>query len=206
MAERSARCFVESGAGGIGNLNWIQFHWAGIDHAIDAPILQKPELVATHLSGAAASQLAEYALMLLLALSLPSRPWVLAQQPTGSVPTVTGTPTGPVVAVDPSLDYIDVYAGPGSFDYPAIGVLVTGVKVPALGRARGNDNWIMIRYVGVPESIGWVYALQVSLNRRFARGLMFQTNYTWGKSLDDISDDTDGAGPENVGAVSTYGP
>ena len=88
---------------------------------------------------------------------------MLAQQPTGSVPTVTGTPTGPVVAVDPSLDYIDVYAGPGSFDYPAIGVLVTGVKVPALGRARGNDNWIMIRYVGVPEAIGWVYALQVSL-------------------------------------------
>jgi hypothetical protein len=37
-------------------------------------------------------------------------------------------------------------------------------------------------------------ALQVSLNRRFSEGLMFQTNYTWGKSLDDISDDTDGAG------------
>jgi hypothetical protein len=32
------------------------------------------------------------------------------------------------------------------------------------------------------------------LNRRFAKGLLFLTNYTWGKSLDDISDDTDGAG------------
>ena len=37
-------------------------------------------------------------------------------------------------------------------------------------------------------------ALQISVNRRFARGLMLQSNYTWGKSLDDISDDTDGAG------------
>jgi hypothetical protein len=37
-------------------------------------------------------------------------------------------------------------------------------------------------------------ALQVSLNRRFSHGLMLMTNYTWGKSLDDVSDDTDGAG------------
>ena len=37
-------------------------------------------------------------------------------------------------------------------------------------------------------------ALQISLNRRFSRGLMFISNYTWAKSLDDISDDTDGAG------------
>jgi hypothetical protein len=37
-------------------------------------------------------------------------------------------------------------------------------------------------------------ALQVSINRRFAQGLMLLTNYTWGKSLDDVSDDTNGAG------------
>ncbi len=37
-------------------------------------------------------------------------------------------------------------------------------------------------------------ALQISLNRRFSSGLMFLSNYTWAKSLDDISDDTDGAG------------
>jgi uncharacterized protein YraI len=86
-----------------------------------------------------------------------------AQQPTGSIPTVTGTPTGPTVAVDPSLGQIRVYAGPGSFNYPAIGVLLTGTRVPALGRAVGNDDWIMIRYEGVPGSVGWVYALYVSL-------------------------------------------
>ena len=49
-------------------LRWIQFHWAGIDHVIDAPILNKPDVVATTLSGAAASKLAEYALMMMLAL------------------------------------------------------------------------------------------------------------------------------------------
>jgi hypothetical protein len=37
-------------------------------------------------------------------------------------------------------------------------------------------------------------ALQISLNRRFSNGFLFQTNYTWAKSLDDISDDTAGAG------------
>lgn len=50
------------------SLRWIQFHWAGIDHAIEAPILQKPDLVATTLSGAAASQIAEYVVMMALAL------------------------------------------------------------------------------------------------------------------------------------------
>jgi len=49
-------------------LRWIQFHWAGVDHLIDHPILSKPGLVATTLSGAAAPQMAEYVLMMLLAL------------------------------------------------------------------------------------------------------------------------------------------
>lgn len=99
----------------------------------------------------------------LLALCIPSSAPALAQQATGSIPTVTGTPNGPMVSVDPSLQQIDVYAGPSSFNYPAIGVLLTGVNIPALGRARDDANWIMIRYEGVPGSIGWVYALYVSL-------------------------------------------
>ncbi|MBI3698786.1 MAG: TonB-dependent receptor [Acidobacteria bacterium] len=37
-------------------------------------------------------------------------------------------------------------------------------------------------------------ALQVSVNRRLSSGLILLSNYTWAKSLDDISDDTDGAG------------
>ena len=50
------------------NLKWIQFHWAGIDHAVTAPILSKPGLTATSLSGAAASQMAEYIVGMMLAL------------------------------------------------------------------------------------------------------------------------------------------
>jgi phosphoglycerate dehydrogenase-like enzyme len=52
----------------VPKLRWIQFHWAGVDHAIDDPLLRKPELVATSLSGAAAPQMAEYVLLMLLAL------------------------------------------------------------------------------------------------------------------------------------------
>ena len=50
------------------NLRWIQFHYAGIDHAREAPILAKEGLFATTMSGASASQVAEYILMMLLAL------------------------------------------------------------------------------------------------------------------------------------------
>ena len=49
-------------------LAWIQAHWAGIDHAVDAPILQRPDLIVTSLSGTSAPQMAEHALMMLLAL------------------------------------------------------------------------------------------------------------------------------------------
>jgi phosphoglycerate dehydrogenase-like enzyme len=49
-------------------LRWIQFHWAGVDHTLDAPILKKPGVMATTLSGAAASQMAEYVLLMMLAL------------------------------------------------------------------------------------------------------------------------------------------
>jgi phosphoglycerate dehydrogenase-like enzyme len=49
------------------NLRWIQFHYAGVDHAREAPILARPGLMATTMSGASASQVSEYVLMMLLA-------------------------------------------------------------------------------------------------------------------------------------------
>lgn len=89
----------------------------------------------------------------------------LVQQPTGSIPTVTGTPSGPTIRVDQSLlTGIKVYAGPSSFDYPAIGVLMANETAPALGRARGREEWILIHYPGVPGSTGWVWGLQVGLS------------------------------------------
>jgi len=49
-------------------LSWIQFHWAGLERSIDTPILRKPKLVATSLSGAAATQVAEHVVLMCLAL------------------------------------------------------------------------------------------------------------------------------------------
>lgn len=56
------------------NLRWIQFHWAGVDHATEEAILREEKVIATSLSGAHAPQMAEYVLMMLLALGhhLPS--------------------------------------------------------------------------------------------------------------------------------------
>ena len=104
--------------------------------------------------------------IMLLGILAPSHEPVLAQQPTGKIPTVTGTPEGPVVTVDQSIPggLIRVYAGPSSFDYPSIGVLLVNETAPALGRADGREDWIQIRYSGVPNSIGWIYGPYVKLS------------------------------------------
>ena len=93
--------------------------------------------------------------------NVPAAQKVAAQQPTGSVPTVTSTPTGPIIKVT-YPEQINVRSGPSSFLYTAIGVLLTGETAPALGRSSGGD-WIQIHYDGVPGNIGWVYAPLVSL-------------------------------------------
>jgi phosphoglycerate dehydrogenase-like enzyme len=54
--------------GMVPNLRWIQFHWAGVNHVADAPLLNQPGMVATTLSGANATQMGEYIVMMLLAL------------------------------------------------------------------------------------------------------------------------------------------
>jgi len=94
----------------------------------------------------------------------PGQISVFAQQPTGSIPTVTGTPSGPVITVDQSLQVINIYAGPSTFDYPSVGVLLGNETAPAIGRARGREDWIQIRYSGVPNSIGWVFGPWVKLS------------------------------------------
>lgn len=60
-------------------LRWLQFHWAGIDHAVKEPLLAKQGLMVTTMSGANASQVAEYVLMMLLALG-HRMPSLLKQQ------------------------------------------------------------------------------------------------------------------------------
>lgn len=87
---------------------------------------------------------------------------VVAQQPTGSVPTVTGTPTGMIVRVNFDLDTVQVYSGPSSYLYPSVGVILKGQEIPALGISEDN-NWIQIYYPGVMGSTAWVFGPYVTI-------------------------------------------
>jgi phosphoglycerate dehydrogenase-like enzyme len=53
----------------VPNLKWIQFHYAGIDYIHESPLLKKPDLIYSSMSGASAIQEAEYILMMMLSLS-----------------------------------------------------------------------------------------------------------------------------------------
>ncbi|MCJ7734401.1 MAG: SH3 domain-containing protein [Anaerolineales bacterium] len=79
------------------------------------------------------------------------------QQPTVSIPTVTGTPKGPIAIVysDPE-DQINVRSGP-DVSYPKVGVLINRQEVSALAKTEGG-TWVKIVYPGVAEGVAWVYA------------------------------------------------
>lgn len=63
----------------VPNLRWIQFHFAGIDHVEQHPLLDSQVQITT-LSGAAMSQVAEFTLMCLLALG-HRLPGIMADKP-----------------------------------------------------------------------------------------------------------------------------
>jgi len=93
----------------------------------------------------------------------PAQISVFAQQPTGDIPTVTGTPIGPFITVTYG-EPINVRSGPSTYFYPiTIGTLLPGETAPAIGKSPGGA-WIQIIYQGVPGSIGWVYAQNVTLS------------------------------------------
>jgi hypothetical protein len=82
----------------------------------------------------------------------------LAQIPTGSIPTVTGTPVGALaVVLANDQGFINVRAGPSTVAYDIIGVLVEGSQVPAVGRSPGGD-WIEVVYPGVPGGVAWIWS------------------------------------------------
>ena len=93
---------------------------------------------------------------------VPAYSSAVAQQPTGSVPTVTGTPAGMIVRVNFDIETVNVYSGPSSYLYPSVGVLLKGQEVPALGISADN-NWIQVYYPGVTDSIAWVYGPYVTI-------------------------------------------
>lgn len=49
-------------------LKWIQFHWSGVDDVLNEPIAKKPGLKLSTISGASATQMAEYVVSMMLAL------------------------------------------------------------------------------------------------------------------------------------------
>lgn len=82
----------------------------------------------------------------------------LAQIPTGSIPTVTGTPVGALaIVIENEQGFVNVRAGPNTVAYEIIGVLISGQQVPALGRSPGGD-WIQVAYPGVPGGVAWVWS------------------------------------------------
>jgi hypothetical protein len=82
----------------------------------------------------------------------------LRQIPTGSIPTVTGTPIGALaIVLDNEQGFVNVRAGPSTVAYEIVGVLIAGQQVPALGRSPGGD-WILVEYPGVPGGVAWVWS------------------------------------------------
>jgi len=104
-------------------------------------------------------------LLVILFNSVPSKNnySVFAQQPTGSVPTVTGTPKGPMASIRYGLTepFVNVRSGPSTL-YDAIGVIYMGDQVPVLGKSIGGD-WLLIEYFGVDGNSGWVWALYMDV-------------------------------------------
>jgi hypothetical protein len=108
--------------------------------------------------------IAAFVLIVCMILYEPALANFEAQIPTGSVPTVTSTASGPIVTVRLDIDQpnINVRSGPGTSDYDIIGVLLLGQKAVAKGRSIGGD-WIMIEYPGVKGGIGWVHSSLVDI-------------------------------------------
>ncbi len=92
---------------------------------------------------------------------------VNAQQPTGSIPTVTGTKPGASVRVYSDQTEVGVYSGPSADSYVQIGILVAGESVPALGYST-DRKWIQVVYLGVKDGKGWIYAPYVTLSPGFS--------------------------------------
>jgi len=103
-------------------------------------------------------------MLLLLGMSLTGQveAGLTAQQPTGSIPTVTSTPRGPYVivnAITANDTQINVRAGPSALT-EKVGVLLIDQLANAIGR---YGDWIQIEYVGGPGGKAWVYANYVTL-------------------------------------------
>ncbi len=98
-------------------------------------------------------------------LCIPQEVYALPefQAPTGSIPTVTGTPKGPTATVrsDMGEPFLNVRSGPGAL-YEKIGVLLPGQSVPIVG-VSPKGEYYLIEYPGVPDGTGWVSAQYIEV-------------------------------------------
>ena len=95
-------------------------------------------------------------------ISNPVMGETLAQQPTGEIPTVTSTPRGVYVVVNPITatdTQINVRAGPSALT-EKVGVLLIHQEANAFGR---YGDWVQIEYPGVPGSRAWVFGNYVTI-------------------------------------------
>lgn len=102
------------------------------------------------------------AILVALNLTGPVMGEPLAQQPTGELPTVTSTPRGPYVVVNPitaTETQINVRAGPSALT-EKVGVLLIHQEANAIGR---YGDWIQIEYPGGPGGKAWVFANYVTI-------------------------------------------
>ena len=102
------------------------------------------------------------AVLIWFSMSNPVTGEPLAQQPTGVLPTVTSTPRGIYVVVNPITatdTQINVRAGPSALT-EKVGVLLIHQEANAYGR---YGDWVQIEYPGVPGSRAWVFGNYVTI-------------------------------------------
>jgi len=105
-----------------------------------------------------------FVMFLLLLFTISGTKSVTAQQPTGSIPTVTGTPTGPmasVIAYKAESDGINIRSGPGT-NYEVVGKMWIDLALPVLGKSPGGD-WLLVKDPSLPDGKGWVFSFNVDV-------------------------------------------
>jgi hypothetical protein len=88
---------------------------------------------------------------------------VQAQQPTGSIPTVTPLSNGPTGVVNTGqVEFALVRSGPSTL-YDEIGVLLPGQVVNVIGKTMAGD-WLKIEYPKGDNGVGWVYSINLTVS------------------------------------------
>ena len=99
---------------------------------------------------------------LVLAWLRPVQAGSETQLPTVAIPTVTGSPSGPVAIVKQGNEpQANLRAGPNQL-FDRVGVLLAGQRVPAVGKSPKGE-WIQVLYPGAPGGKAWIYEPLVSI-------------------------------------------